>query len=64
MKGAIQRLKEYEVVLMNKIRRMKDGKPKWGAEAELDGVRNAIFVLEQIETGKSELRSTVSHVTY
>lgn len=64
MEGAIQRLKEYEVVLMNKIRRMKDGKPKWAAEAELDGVRNALYALEQLETGRAELRSTASHVTY
>jgi predicted DNA-binding protein len=64
MEGPIQRLKEYEVVLMNKIRRMKDGKPKWVAAAELEEVRRALDILERVHDGKAEIRSTASHITY
>jgi hypothetical protein len=51
MNIAIDKLKDAEVVLMNKIKRMKDGKPKYAASAELDELRYAIQTLTGIEKG-------------
>jgi hypothetical protein len=42
---ALKKLKEAEVVLMRKIKRLQDGKPKWTASKELDEVREAIHIL-------------------
>ena len=52
---AVEKLKEYETVLMNKIRRMKDGKPKWRAAAELEELRDAIRVLHEHYEPKPEI---------
>lgn len=52
---AIEKLKEAEVVQMNKIRRMKDGKPKWRAEHELDDLRTALRILQQVNDGKAQI---------
>lgn len=54
---AIDKLKEAEVVLMNKIKRMKDGKPKWNASAQIAEIRLAIDVLSRIESGHSTIVS-------
>jgi hypothetical protein len=48
MEVAIQKLKEAEVVLMRKIKRMKDGQPKYAAARELDEYREAIRILERV----------------
>ena len=61
---AIQKLKEAEVVLMNKIKRMKDGKPKWNASAELEELRRAINILTRIDGGLYEIKSTTAHQPY
>ena len=61
---AIQKLKEAEVVLMNKIKRMKDGKPKWNASAELEDLRRAITILTRIDAGLYEIKSTTAHQPY
>lgn len=55
MELAIEKLKEAEVVQMNKIKRMKDGKPKWRAEDQLDEIRSALHILQSINTGKSNI---------
>lgn len=58
MNIAIEKLKEAEVVLMNKIKRMKDGKPKWRAAEELEQIRQAISDLELLDTGLYQLVHT------
>ena len=45
MEEAIKILKHSEVVLMKKIKAMKDGKPKWAASAKLNEIRSAIQLL-------------------
>lgn len=57
MNIAITKLKDAEVVLMNKIKRMKDGKPKYEASTELNSIRDAIHTLEGIEKGTIKLVS-------
>jgi len=52
MELAISKLKDAEVVLMNKIKRMKDGKPKYKAEQELNELRYAIQHLKQASSIK------------
>jgi hypothetical protein len=64
MNIAIEKLKEAEVVLMNKIKRMKDGKPKWKAADELEQLREGIRTLEYIDTGHYHLIPTGSHPPY
>lgn len=46
MQEAIDILKHSEVVLMKKIKGLKDGKPKWTASERLRELRYAIDVLE------------------
>ena len=45
---AIKILKHSEVVLMKKIKAMKDGKPKYAASEKLREIRYAIEVLKQV----------------
>jgi len=47
MEFPISKLKEDEVVLMKKIKTLKDGKPKWTTSKQLDEVRSAIKLLER-----------------
>jgi len=47
MEYAIEKLKHDEVVLMKKVRSMKDGKPKWVASEQLNQISTAIKLLER-----------------
>jgi hypothetical protein len=47
MDFAIDKLKDDEVVLMKKIKGLKDGKPKWKCNDELMELRSAIKLLER-----------------
>jgi hypothetical protein len=47
MDFAIDKLKDDEVVLMKKIKGLKDGKPKWKCNEELMELRSAIKLLER-----------------
>jgi hypothetical protein len=47
MDFAIDKLKDDEVVLMKKIKSLKDGKPKWKCNDELMELRSAIKLLER-----------------
>jgi hypothetical protein len=47
MEFAINKLKDDEVVLMKKIKGLKDGKPKWKCNEELMELRMAIRLLER-----------------
>jgi hypothetical protein len=47
MDEAIKILKHAEVVLMKKIKSLKDGKPKYLASEKLQELRHAITVLKQ-----------------
>lgn len=47
MEFAINKLKDDEVVLMKKIKGLKDGKPKWKCNEELMELRSAIKLLER-----------------
>lgn len=47
MDFAISKLKDDEVVLMKKIKSLKDGKPKWKCNEELVELRSAIKLLER-----------------
>jgi len=49
MQEAIGILEHSEVVLMKKIKAMKDGKPKYTASGKLREIRQAISVLKQLE---------------
>jgi hypothetical protein len=49
MKEAIEILQHSEVVLMKKIKVMKDGKPKYSASERLNEIRYAIQVLKAHE---------------
>jgi hypothetical protein len=50
MEYAIQKLKQDEIVLMKKIKALKDGKPKWAANEQLNEIRSAIKLLERYNT--------------
>jgi uncharacterized caspase-like protein len=50
MDYAIQKLKADEIVLMKKIKGLKDGKPKWAASEQLNEIRSAIKLLERYNT--------------
>jgi hypothetical protein len=50
MEYAIQKLKQDEVVLMKKIKSLKDGKPKWAASEQLNQIRSAIKLLERYDS--------------
>ena len=47
MDYAIDKLKKDEIVLMKKIKGLKDGKPKWKCNEELTEIRTAIKLLER-----------------
>jgi len=47
MEFAINKLKDDEVVLIKKIKSLKDGKPKWKCSEELNEIRSAIKLLER-----------------
>jgi hypothetical protein len=49
MKEAIEILENSEVVLMKRIKAMKDGKPKYAASERLNEIRYAIQVLKSHE---------------
>lgn len=49
MKEAIEILENSEVVLMKRIKAMKDGKPKYAASERLNELRYAIQVLKSHE---------------
>jgi hypothetical protein len=48
MEEPIKILKHAEVVLMKKIKTLKDGKPKWLASEKLRELRHAISILKQV----------------
>ena len=48
MEEPITILKHAEVVLMKKIKALKDGKPKWLASEKLRELRHAISILKQV----------------
>ena len=48
MEEPIKVLKHAEVVLMKKIKALKDGKPKWLASEKLRELRHAISILKQV----------------
>lgn len=54
MEEPIKILKHAEVVLMKKIKALKDGKPKWLASEKLRELRHAISILKQVNM-ESEL---------
>jgi hypothetical protein len=58
---ALKKLKEAEVVLMRKIKRLQDGKPKWAAAKELDEIREAIHILS---SNGANAKSRQSEVVY
>ena len=47
MEFAINKLKDDELVLIKKIKSLKDGKPKWKCNEELNELRLAIKLLER-----------------
>ena len=49
MTKAIKVLKHSEVVLMKKIKAMKDGKPKYAANEKLHEIRDALDVLKRYD---------------
>ena len=46
MEEAIKVLEHAEVVLMKKIKAMKDGKPKYAASERLNEIRHAMAILK------------------
>ena len=48
MEYPIEVLEKSESVLMQRIRRMKDGEPKWAASERLRGVREAIKIIKDV----------------
>ncbi len=49
MEYPIEVLEKSESVLMQRIRRMKDGEPKWAASERLRGVREAIKIIKNVK---------------
>ena len=56
MQEAIKVLEHAEVVLMKKIKAMKDGKPKYAANERLHEVRDALSVLKKYDTNDLNVR--------
>ena len=56
MTEAIKVLKHSEVVLMKKIKAMKDGKPKYAANAKLHELRDALDVLKRYDMNDINVR--------
>jgi hypothetical protein len=48
MEYPLEVLTKSESVLMQRIRRMKDGEPKWAASTRLRGVREAIKIIKDV----------------
>jgi hypothetical protein len=46
MEHAIEVLEKAESVLMQRIRKMKEGSPKWAASDRLREIRNAISLIK------------------
>jgi hypothetical protein len=46
MEYAIEVLEKAETVLMQKIRKMRDGSPKWEASEKLRNLREAISLIK------------------
>ena len=51
MTEAIKVLKHSEVVLMKKIKAMKDGRPKYAANEKLHEIRDALTLLKRYDMG-------------
>ena len=49
MEYPIEVLEKSESVLMQRIRRMKDGEPKYAASERLRGVREAIKIIKDVK---------------
>ena len=49
MEYPIEVLEKSESVLMQRIRRMKDGEHKWAASERLRGVREAIKIIKDVK---------------
>ena len=56
MTEAIKVLKHSEVVLMKKIKAMKDGKPKYAANEKLHEIRDALNVLKRYDMDDINVR--------
>jgi hypothetical protein len=54
MSKAIEVLEHAEVVLMKKLRGLRDGKPKWACADELMEVKHAISILKQFDRAVAE----------
>jgi len=54
MDYAIDKLKKDELVLIKKIKGLKDGKPKWKCSEELNEIRTAIKLLERYRDMSAE----------
>lgn len=54
MEYPIEVLEKSESVLMQRIRRMKDGEPKWAASEKLRGVREAIKIIKNVRVELKE----------
>ena len=48
MEYPIEVLEKSESVLMQRIRRMKDGEPKYAASERLRGIREAIKIIKDV----------------
>ena len=64
MEVAIAKLKDAEVVLMNKIKRMKDGKPKYDAGDQLREIREAIDILHKLDSNTARLVMNTKDTVY
>jgi hypothetical protein len=62
MSKAIEVLEHAEVVLMKKLRGLRDGKPKWACADELMEVEHAISLLKQFD--KAVVEAQVSEDVY
>lgn len=49
MEYPLEVLEKSESVLMQRIRRMKDGEPKYAASERLRGVREAIKIIKNVK---------------
>ena len=49
MEYPLEVLTKSESVLMQRIRRMKDGEPKWAASSRLRGIREAIKIIKDVK---------------
>lgn len=54
MEYPLEVLEKSESVLMQRIRRMKDGEPKYAASERLRGVREAIKIIKNVKVQMPE----------